>query len=114
MPRDSAAPISHATFSCDSQLVYASFLDATVCVFSAANLRLRCRINPSVYLPANVRYFCLSTGQLFFFFCIFLMSNMFEPDFQGIENILFEFWFCPKLRQFMGLMDRQATQFQFS
>ncbi|KAI5337505.1 PREDICTED: topless-related [Prunus dulcis] len=54
VPRDSAAPISHATFSCDSQLVYASFLDATVCVFSAANLRLRCRINPSVYLPANV------------------------------------------------------------
>ncbi|KAJ8773998.1 hypothetical protein K2173_009429 [Erythroxylum novogranatense] len=56
VPRESSAPISHATFSCDSQLVYASFLDATVCVFSAANLnlRLRCRINPSSYLPANV------------------------------------------------------------
>ncbi|KAG2723164.1 hypothetical protein I3760_02G158700 [Carya illinoinensis] len=53
VPRESA-PISHATFSCDSQLVYASFLDATVCVFSAANLRLRCRINPSAYLPASV------------------------------------------------------------
>nr|KYP56795.1 Apoptotic protease-activating factor 1 [Cajanus cajan] len=53
-PRDSAAPISHATFSCDSQLVYASFLDATVCVFSASNLRLRCRINPSAYLSASV------------------------------------------------------------
>ncbi|OAY36934.1 topless-related protein 1 [Manihot esculenta] len=52
--RESSAPISHATFSCDSQLVYASFLDATVCVFSAQNLRLRCRINPSSYLPANV------------------------------------------------------------
>ncbi|KAF8393112.1 hypothetical protein HHK36_021353 [Tetracentron sinense] len=52
--RESSAPISHATFSCDSQLVYASFLDATVCVFSAANLRLRCRINPAAYLPANV------------------------------------------------------------
>ncbi|KAF8400581.1 hypothetical protein HHK36_013880 [Tetracentron sinense] len=54
VPRESSAPISHATFSCDSQLVYASFLDATVCVFSAANLRLRCRINPAAYLPANV------------------------------------------------------------
>ncbi|GMN49960.1 hypothetical protein TIFTF001_019120 [Ficus carica] len=54
IPRESAASISHATFSCDSQLVYASFLDATVCVFSAANLRLRCRINPSAYLPANI------------------------------------------------------------
>jgi len=53
-PRESSAPISHATFSCDSQLIYASFLDATVCVFNASNLRLRCRINPSAYLPANV------------------------------------------------------------
>jgi WD40 repeat protein len=53
-PRDSSAPISHATFSCDSQLIYASFLDATVCVFNASNLRLRCRINPSAYLPASV------------------------------------------------------------
>ncbi|KAB5563797.1 hypothetical protein DKX38_003851 [Salix brachista] len=54
LPRESSAPISHAVFSCDSQLVYASFLDATVCVFSAANLRLHCRINPSSYLPPNV------------------------------------------------------------
>ncbi|KAG6734030.1 hypothetical protein I3842_01G252300 [Carya illinoinensis] len=53
VPRESA-PISHATFSCDSQLIYASFLDATVCVFTAANLRLRCRINPSAYLPSSV------------------------------------------------------------
>ncbi|XP_031251654.1 topless-related protein 1 [Pistacia vera] len=54
VPRESSAPISHATFSCDSQLVYACFLDATVCVFSASNLRLRCRVNPSAYLPASV------------------------------------------------------------
>ncbi|XP_016198674.1 protein TOPLESS isoform X2 [Arachis ipaensis] len=53
-PQSSAAPISHATFSCDSQLIYASFLDATVCVFSASNLRLRCRVNPSAYLSAGV------------------------------------------------------------
>uniref|UniRef100_A0A1D1XVX1 Protein TOPLESS n=1 Tax=Anthurium amnicola TaxID=1678845 RepID=A0A1D1XVX1_9ARAE len=53
-PRESSAPISHATFSCDSQSVYASFLDATVCIFSAPHLNLRCRISPTAYLPANV------------------------------------------------------------
>lgn len=54
LPRDSAAPVSHATFSCDSQLVYASFLDASVCVFTAAHLHMRCRINPSAYLPNSI------------------------------------------------------------
>ncbi|KAI3673733.1 hypothetical protein L6452_39861 [Arctium lappa] len=54
LARESSAPISHAMFSCDSQLVYASFLDATVCVFTASHLRLRCRINPSAYLSPNV------------------------------------------------------------
>lgn len=53
--RESGAPISHATFSCDSQLVYASFLDATVCIFTASHLRLRCRINPAAYLSPSVR-----------------------------------------------------------
>ncbi|GER48462.1 WD-repeat protein [Striga asiatica] len=53
-PRENSAPISHATFSCDSQLVYASFLDATVCVFTASHLRLRCRINPSAYLNPSI------------------------------------------------------------
>ncbi|KAJ0776013.1 putative transcription factor WD40-like family [Helianthus annuus] len=54
VPRESSATISHATYSCDSQLVYACFLDATVCVFTASHLRLRCRINPSVYLSPSV------------------------------------------------------------
>ncbi|CAH9092059.1 unnamed protein product [Cuscuta epithymum] len=52
--REAAAPISHATFSCDSQLVYASFLDASVCIFTAANLCLRCRIAPSAYIPPGL------------------------------------------------------------
>ncbi|KAL7187347.1 hypothetical protein ACSBR1_037421 [Camellia fascicularis] len=34
-----SAPISHATFSCNSQLVYAAFLDGTVCIFCALDLR---------------------------------------------------------------------------
>ncbi|XP_020270487.1 protein TPR3-like isoform X1 [Asparagus officinalis] len=54
VPRENSAPISHAVFSCDSQLIYASFLDASICIFNAANLRLRCRISPAAYLPANV------------------------------------------------------------
>ncbi|KAL3835512.1 hypothetical protein ACJIZ3_010248 [Penstemon smallii] len=54
VPRETAAPISHATFSCDSQLVYASFLDATVRIFTATHLHLRCLIKPSAYLPSNV------------------------------------------------------------
>ncbi|XP_034916413.1 topless-related protein 1 isoform X2 [Populus alba] len=49
-----SAPISHATFSCDSQLVYASFLDGTLRVFSASNLQVRCQINPISYLPSDV------------------------------------------------------------
>ncbi|KAK4771781.1 hypothetical protein SAY86_013556 [Trapa natans] len=53
-PRENSAPISHATFSCDSQLVYACFLDATLCVFGASKLKLQCRISPSAYLPSSV------------------------------------------------------------
>ncbi|KAL4643037.1 hypothetical protein ACB092_02G063800 [Castanea dentata] len=45
-----SAPISCATYSCNSQLVYASFADGNIGVFDADNLRLRCRIAPSAYL----------------------------------------------------------------
>ncbi|XP_057856327.1 protein TPR3 isoform X1 [Cryptomeria japonica] len=55
VPRESlSAPISYATYSCDSQLIYVSFFDGAVGVFHAASLRLRCRIGPSAYLPQNV------------------------------------------------------------
>eukprot|EP00897_Mesotaenium_endlicherianum_P001295 jgi/Mesen1/1193/ME000128S00169 len=55
-PRESgalSAPISAATYSCDSQLVFAGFLDGSVCVFDADTLRPRCRIAPSVYVPST-------------------------------------------------------------
>ncbi|KAG9459547.1 hypothetical protein H6P81_004055 [Aristolochia fimbriata] len=45
-----AAPLSHAVYSCNSQLVYASFCDGNIGVFDADTLRLRCRIAPSAYL----------------------------------------------------------------
>ncbi|KAH7854981.1 hypothetical protein Vadar_019801 [Vaccinium darrowii] len=44
------APISSATYSCDSQLVYTSFYDGSIGVFDADNLTLRCRIAASAYL----------------------------------------------------------------
>lgn len=51
---DSSVPISHATFSCDSQTVYASFVDGTIGIFDASVLVLRCQIKPSAYLPADI------------------------------------------------------------
>lgn len=50
-PQDTlSAPISFASYSCNSQLVYVSFCDGNIGVFEADNLRLRCRISPSAYL----------------------------------------------------------------
>ncbi|XP_022719481.1 topless-related protein 3-like isoform X2 [Durio zibethinus] len=48
------APISYATYSCNSQSVYATFCDGNVGVFDADGLRLRCRIAPSVYLSQAI------------------------------------------------------------
>ncbi|KAM7274408.1 hypothetical protein ACFE04_029072 [Oxalis oulophora] len=51
VPKDMLpAPISSAVYSCNSQLVYATFCDGNVGVFDADTLRLRCRIASSVYL----------------------------------------------------------------
>ncbi|KAK7264670.1 hypothetical protein RJT34_32280 [Clitoria ternatea] len=44
------ASISFATYSCDSQLVYAAFTDGNIGVFDSDGLRLRCRIASSAYL----------------------------------------------------------------
>ncbi|XP_058203321.1 protein TPR3-like isoform X3 [Rhododendron vialii] len=48
------AQICHATFSCDSQLIYASFVDGTVLIFEASNFHLRCEINPTAYIPSEL------------------------------------------------------------
>ncbi|KAG4911286.1 hypothetical protein JHK87_057402 [Glycine soja] len=45
-----SAPISYAAYSCNSQLIYATFCDANIGVFDADSLRLRCRIAPSICL----------------------------------------------------------------
>ncbi|XP_047324317.1 topless-related protein 3-like [Impatiens glandulifera] len=49
-----SAPISYAGYSCNSQLVYASFCDGNIGVLDSDSLRLRCRIAPSVYLSPSV------------------------------------------------------------
>ncbi|KAF8389129.1 hypothetical protein HHK36_025815 [Tetracentron sinense] len=54
VPRESSGPITHATYSCDSQSIYVSFNDASVSVLTSTTLRLRCRINPTSYLPSNL------------------------------------------------------------
>ncbi|XP_042515407.1 topless-related protein 4-like [Macadamia integrifolia] len=51
--REPGGLITHATYSCDSQSIYASFEDGSVGVFVATTLRLKCRISPSAYLPPN-------------------------------------------------------------
>ncbi|KAE9464317.1 hypothetical protein C3L33_03710, partial [Rhododendron williamsianum] len=50
---EASGPITHATYSCDSQSIYICFEDGSVCVLTASTLRLRCRISPTSYLPAN-------------------------------------------------------------
>ncbi|KAE8711916.1 Topless-related protein 3 [Hibiscus syriacus] len=42
-----SSPISSAAYSCNSQLVYATFTDGNIGVFDADSLKLRCRIAPS-------------------------------------------------------------------
>ncbi|CAM0880713.1 unnamed protein product [Alopecurus aequalis] len=48
-----SAPISHASYSCNSQLVFAAFTDGNVAIFDADNLRLRCRIASSAYMSST-------------------------------------------------------------
>ncbi|KAM7462172.1 hypothetical protein LguiA_030293 [Lonicera macranthoides] len=50
------ARISHATFSCDGHLVYASFHDGTLLIFSTSDLHVKCKINPSAYLPSHISW----------------------------------------------------------
>uniref|UniRef100_A0A2P2MSH2 Topless-related protein 3 isoform X1 n=1 Tax=Rhizophora mucronata TaxID=61149 RepID=A0A2P2MSH2_RHIMU len=54
LPQDALpAPISNGAYSCNSQLVYATFCDGNIGVFDADSLRLRCRIASSAYLSQS-------------------------------------------------------------
>lgn len=51
MPQDTlSGSIAFATYSCNSQLIYAAFTDGNIGVFDADSLKVRCRIAPSAYL----------------------------------------------------------------
>jgi len=52
--RPFCAKISDATFSCDSELVYASFVDGGVLIFDASNFHLRYEINPTSNIPSGI------------------------------------------------------------
>ncbi|CAH9087442.1 unnamed protein product [Cuscuta europaea] len=55
VPQESlTAPISYATYSCNSQLVFTSFSDGNIGVLDADTLKLRCRIAPSAYPSQTV------------------------------------------------------------
>ncbi|KDP23429.1 hypothetical protein JCGZ_23262 [Jatropha curcas] len=55
LPQDTlSAPLSYAAYSCNSQLIYATFCDGNIGVFDADSLRLRCRIASSAYLSQAV------------------------------------------------------------
>ena len=52
-PKDTLpTTISSAVYSCDGLLAYAGFCDGAVGVFDADNLRLRCIIAASAYIPS--------------------------------------------------------------
>lgn len=53
--RSSTSLLTHATYSCDSQLVFAGFLDGCVGIFDAKNLEPCCWLAPSVYIPQGVQ-----------------------------------------------------------
>ncbi|KAJ9692695.1 hypothetical protein PVL29_011670 [Vitis rotundifolia] len=53
VPREPSSSITDATYSCDSQSIFISFEDGSLSVLTSATLRLRCKINPSAYLPSN-------------------------------------------------------------
>ncbi|KAK4761470.1 hypothetical protein SAY87_029354 [Trapa incisa] len=55
IPQDSlSAPISYAAYSCNSQLIYAAFVNGNIGVFDADTLRLGCRIAPTAYLSQSI------------------------------------------------------------
>ena len=78
-----ASSLTNATYSCDSQLVYASFVDGSVGVFDADSLRPRCRLASSVYLPAGISRQCLKQNycQIQFQFIFVIRINLYTSLF---------------------------------
>ena len=64
MPQDLvAAPISSASFSCNSHLVYAAFFNGDIMVFDSDHLKPRCRIAPSAYISPTAANRCIAVHE---------------------------------------------------
>ncbi|XP_078434673.1 topless-related protein 2-like [Wolffia australiana] len=68
------AAISSACFSCNGEVVYASFCDGVVGIFDTDNLKPKCRIMPSAYLPHTVSNSSQSVSPLV------VAANPLEPN----------------------------------
>ncbi|XP_050103715.1 topless-related protein 4-like isoform X2 [Malus sylvestris] len=53
VPRELIGPLADATYSCDSQSIYASFEDGSVCILTASTLRIRYRISTPAYVKSS-------------------------------------------------------------
>nr|XP_043628394.1 topless-related protein 4-like [Erigeron canadensis] len=50
-PPEASGLITHATYSCDGQLIFVAFKEGSVGILTGSTLRLQCRISLSAYLP---------------------------------------------------------------
>ncbi|KAD3067944.1 hypothetical protein E3N88_35824 [Mikania micrantha] len=52
-PQQANGAITHAAYSCDSEIIYVAFEDGIIDIRTASTLRLRYRLSLSSYLPSN-------------------------------------------------------------
>ncbi|KAD3067943.1 hypothetical protein E3N88_35823 [Mikania micrantha] len=52
-PQQANGAITHAAYSCDSEIIYVAFEDGSIDILTASTLRLRCQLSLSSYLPSN-------------------------------------------------------------
>ncbi|KAL3499951.1 hypothetical protein ACH5RR_039044 [Cinchona calisaya] len=53
VPEEPSTSVTDAKYSGDGRLIYASFLDGSISVFTASALKLMCRINSTAYFPSR-------------------------------------------------------------
>ncbi|KAD3067945.1 hypothetical protein E3N88_35825 [Mikania micrantha] len=52
-PQQANGAITHAAYSCDSEIIYVAFEDGSIDILTASTLRLSCRLSLTSYLPSN-------------------------------------------------------------
>ncbi|KAD3067863.1 hypothetical protein E3N88_35743 [Mikania micrantha] len=52
-PQQANFAITHAAYSCDSEIIYVAFEDGSIDILTASTLGLRCRLSLTSYLPSN-------------------------------------------------------------